>query len=116
MEISTMRQRFTIAAVLTAFTGGVLLLAQASRTAEVQFKAAQHKEQVEGDLKGAIEQYKKIAQGSDRAVAAKALVAIGQCYEKLGNAEARNAYDRVVREFADQSESVDQARARLAAM
>ena len=110
-----MRKRLMIAA-LTACTGGVLLLAESPRTAEVQFKAAQHKEQVEGDLKGAIEQYKKIAQISDRTLAARALVAIGQCYEKLGNAEARNAYERVVREFADQAESVGQARTRLVAL
>ncbi len=111
-----MRQRFTIAAVLAAFTGAMLVLAQAPRPGEVQLKAAQHKEQVEGDLKTAIEQYKKIAQSSDRRLAAKALVAIGECYEKLGSAEARAAYDRVVRDFPDQAESVGLARARLAAL
>lgn len=72
-----MKQTFRIA-VTVAIAGGLLLsrglLAQASRTAEVQLKAAQHTEEVEGDLKGAIEQYKKLAQGGDRAVAAKALV------------------------------------------
>jgi len=89
--------------------------AQASRSAEVQLKAALHKEQVEGDLKGAIEQYQKLANGSNHAVAANALIRMGQCYEKLGDAEARKAYERVVREFADQKEAVEQARALLAA-
>ena len=28
---------------------------------------------------------------------------MGQCYEKLGQKEARSAYERVLREFADQS-------------
>ena len=111
-----MKRRFKITIALAALLGVGQLLAQNSRTAEVQFKEAQHKEQVEGDLKGAIEQYKKIAQGSDRRLAAKALVAIGECYERLGSAEARAAYDRVVREFADQPESATQARARLAAL
>jgi hypothetical protein len=40
---------------------------------------------------------------------------MGQCYEKLGDAQARKAYEQVVREFADQKEAVEQARALLAA-
>src|SRR5205823_6457997 len=73
----------------------------------------QQKEQVEGDLKGAIEQYKKLAEGKDRAIAAKALIRLGECYEKLGQADSRKAYERVIREFADQPESVSVARTKL---
>jgi hypothetical protein len=40
-------------------------------------------------------------------------VQMGGCYEKLGRAEARKAYERVVRDYADQPETVAQARARL---
>jgi len=92
--------------------------AQASRSAEVQLKAALHKEQVEGDLKGAIEQYKKIAAqpGAGRATVATALLRMGQCHEKLGSAEARKAYERLVRDFADQAEVAAEARTRLAAL
>jgi Tol biopolymer transport system component len=73
---------------------------------------------VDGDLKGAIEQYRKIAAqpGAGRATVATALLRMGQCHEKLGNAEARTAYQRVVRDFADQAEIVAQARVRLAAL
>jgi Tol biopolymer transport system component len=81
-----------------------------------QLQAAINKEVVEGDLKGAIELYKKAAQSGSRAVAAKALLQMGQCHEKLGNAEARTAYQRVVRDYADQAEIVAQARVRLAAL
>jgi Tol biopolymer transport system component len=93
--------------------------AQSQDRAEVALKAAIDKEVVDGDLKGAIEQYKKIAQSTNRAVAAKALLRMGQCHEKLGGAEgqeARKAYQRVVRDFADQAEIVAQARVRLAAL
>jgi len=102
--------------LLAMIIGTALLLSglQGGRT-DVQLQAAINKETVEGDLKGAIEQYKKIAQSSDRAVAAKALVRMGQCYEKLGDAEASKAYERVLREFADQKEAVEQARTHLAA-
>ncbi len=68
-------------------------------------QAAIKAEMVDGDLKGAIELYRKLAAGGDRGVAAKALVRMGQCYEKLGDAQARQAYDRVVRDFADQKEA-----------
>ena len=65
-----MLRKFVLA--FTAFSGVALtaglLLAQASRSAEVQFKAAQQKELVEGDLKGAIKDYEKIASGKDRAL------------------------------------------------
>ncbi|MCX6026549.1 MAG: tetratricopeptide repeat protein, partial [Chloroflexi bacterium] len=120
MEGSTMKNILTIALAVAISGIGFqpVSQAQASRSAEVQLKAALHKEQVEGDLKGAIEQYKKIAAqpGAGRATVATALLRIGQCYEKMGNAEARTAYQRVVRDFADQAEIVAQARMRLAAL
>ena len=70
--------------------------------AEVLLKAAMQKELVDGDLKAAIEQYKKIVANysSKGEVAAKALVQMGRCYEKLGSTEARKAYERVLRDYA----------------
>jgi len=92
--------------------------AQRNDSAEVLLRAAMDKETVDGDLKAAIEQYKKVLAraGSNRAVAAQALVGLGICYERQGNAEARKTYDRVLREFADQPEAVRQARGRLAGL
>ncbi len=107
-----------IAVVVIAVLALPAAVAQKADQADVQLKAAIQKEVVDGDLKAAIELYNKVAQSSNRAVAARALVRMGQCYEKLGKAqasEARKAYERVVREFADQKEAVEQARALLAA-
>src|SRR5512135_430773 len=89
--------------------------------AEVALQAAIKIETIDGDLKAAIDAYKNVAAtyGSNRAVAAKALVRMGQCYEKLGAAQAKEAravYGRVVRDYGDQAEIVAQARARLAAL
>jgi Tol biopolymer transport system component len=91
-----------------------LLFGQADTT----LQKAIRKETVEGDLKGAIELYRRaIGQAAkDRATAAQALVHMGECYEKLGDAEARKAYERVVREFGDQGEQAAMARQRLAAI
>ncbi len=89
---------------------------QEPQQAEVLLQAALNKQVVEGDLEEAIRMYEDIVArfASNRPIAAKALVQMGRCYEKLGNEKAREAYERVVREYADQSESVADARARLA--
>jgi Tol biopolymer transport system component len=105
-----------MSAALALLLGAAQKDTQKDPRAEAQLQAAINRETVEGDLKGAIELYQKLADSSDHAVAAKALVRMGQCYEKLGSAEARKAYERVVREFSDQKEMVDSAQARLAAL
>jgi Tol biopolymer transport system component len=103
-----------LAGLLTA----QLATAQKNDRAEVLLQAAQHKQLVEGDLKGAIKIYDQIVanHGNNRAVTAKALIQKGRCYEKMGSAEARKAYDRVVRDYADQREMVAEARARLSTL
>jgi len=75
-------------------------------------------EQAEGNLQAAIQLYERIVKefGNDRALAARALVQMGKCHEKLGSQEAEKAYQRVVRDYADQSEFVAQARELLANM
>src|SRR5579864_2433908 len=91
------------------------LLATAQKTPESMLGAALHQEEVQGDLKGAIAAYQKVLvmPGVGRKTAAEALVGMGQCYEKLGDAESRKAYERVLQEYADQKEAAAVARARL---
>ena len=111
------RLHATVLALAAFAAPGPLCIAAAENPkAEVALKAAMDKEVVDGDLKGAIEQYRKLAQSANRTVAATALVRMGQCYEKLGDTEARKAYERVVRDYAEQRQPVLQARQRLAAM
>jgi len=105
--------------LLVMMMGAALLLGgpQSDRP-DQQLQSAINREVVEGDLKGAIELYKKIAAlpGAGRATVATALLRMGQCHEKLGNAEARTAYERLVREFGDQAGAAAEARTRLAAL
>ena len=109
-----MKRTFFFAALVTVvFAAARVPLAQAPRAIEAQLKAAQHKEEVEGDLKGAIEQYKKIVRSGDRALEARALIRIAECYRKLGDKEARTIYEQVVRQYSDQHEAVALARRRL---
>ena len=109
-----MRRMFRIG--IAAILGAGLLMAQAARTAEVDLKSARHKAEVEGDLKSAIQQYGAIAAKyakSDRSVAAIALVRMAECYQKMGDSEARRIFEQVVREYDDQGEAASIARARL---
>lgn len=87
--------------------------AQSPRGSEMQLRAAQYKADVQGDLSGAIEDYRRIAEGSDRVVAAKALLAMGLSYQKLGTGDARAVFTRIVRDFTDQKSVVAAARAKL---
>ena len=109
------------AALLTVFLAAFLAAGQKNDQAELALKAAIKTETVDGNLKGAIEQYQKIAAqpGAGRATVATALLRMGQCYEKLGEAQAKDAraaYERVVREFGDQAEAAKVARERLSAL
>jgi Tol biopolymer transport system component len=112
-----MKRALIIGMSIATLGGHAMLTAQVARNAEVQMKAAQQKADVQGDLKGAIEDYRRIAAGagSNRALASLALVRMADCYEKLGDAQARAIYKRVVRDFADQAEAVSFARAHLGA-
>src|ERR1051326_314560 len=105
----------TIQRYLLPFLAAVMIAAAQPGNSDAALGAARHLEEAEGNYPAAIEAYKRfLAQyGKDRALAAKALVRMGQCYEKLGDAESRKIYERVVRDYADQKEAVAAARARL---
>ena len=93
-------------------------VAQRVSDAERDLEAAVNKEVVQGDVNNAIGLYRKILSryGSQREIAAKALFHLGQCHEKLGQAEARKSYERIVKEFADQKDLAAQARLRLVSL
>ena len=105
---------------IIAFAAAACLLAPAgiaAQTQDVALRAAMETETVKGDLKAAIDQYRKIVDAThDRAVAATALVRMAECYQKLGDAQARPIFERVVRDYTDQKPALDVARARLAAL
>ena len=80
-----------------------------------RFQQALKKERVDGDLKGAIALYQQILkeQKADRSLSAKVLLQLGSAYEKQGSADAKAAYQRIVRDYSDQTEAASAARARL---
>jgi Tol biopolymer transport system component len=89
--------------------------AQGGVQADKQYQAALHKEMVDGDLRAAIEEYRVISArpGVARELAATALVRMAECFDKLGDPQARAMYERVVRYYGDQPIAAD-VRQRLA--
>jgi len=87
-------------------------------TAEGTYEAALLKKEAEGDLQGAIQLFQKILKTypDKREVAAKALLQIGLCYEKLGNDEATKAYETILKNYTDRPDEVAAARERLTAI
>lgn len=84
----------------------------------VLLRAAIEKEEVDGNLDAAIEQYRHIIKiaGANRTIAAQALLRLGGCYEKRGPEEARRTYQQLIRDYGEQSKEVAAARQRLAAL
>ena len=80
------------------------------------FQKALVKERTEGNLEEAIQLYQRIVRdfAGDHPLAAKALLQMGQCYEKLGKTEARKAYQRVIDNYSDQQSEVALAREAIA--
>ena len=94
--------------------GSSSLHAQDAARVEKLFASARHQETTQGDLRAAIETYRKVVaqSGSNRSLAAQALMRIGECHTKLGDDQARRAYEQVVRDYGDLPEATT-ARARI---
>ncbi len=92
-------------------------LAAQSKSPESMLGAALHQEEVQRDIKGAIAAYKKVlaVRSLNRKIAAEALFHLGLCYQKLGDAEARQTFERLVNEFGDTSWAA-QARPKIVAL
>ena len=119
MKIHQLTRRFLITAGFIA--GAILTMvsystAQKVSESELQFREALHKQQVKGDLPAAVKLYQNIAASktADRAVKARALLQLAECYETLGQ-QSEKVYQQIVRDFADQP-AASQARAKLAAL
>jgi len=92
-----------------------VVLGAYSQTGEDLFQKALRLERNEGKMIEAIELYKAILKQypGNRELAAEAQFHVGLCYEQLGNQEAQNAYQTVVRDYGEQKEVVAKARDRL---
>jgi Tol biopolymer transport system component len=92
---------------------------QSSSDHKVLFEKAKFTMETKGDLKGAINLFEEIIKKypNERDYAAKSLYLIGVCYEKLGerqSQQAQAAFQRLVKDYPDQTDAVNMAKERLA--
>lgn len=102
--------------ILLLATVAALTLAAADRIHENKLQQGIDLLETKGDLPAAISTFEEVSKSSDRSLAARALLYLGSCYQKLGEEKAQSAYERIVREFADQKEAAAEARTRLASL
>ena len=110
-----MKKFLIMIAILTlvAFSFGSL----AQQNGYDLFQKALAKERAEGNLEEAIALYQKVIDKiKDESLAAKAQLRIGICYEKLGRIEARKAYEKVLKNYANQKDTAEEARRRLSVL
>jgi Tol biopolymer transport system component len=88
----------------------------ADRAEERKFQQAVDLMETKGNVQAAMKLFEETARSSDRNLAARALLYLGSCSEKLGVEGAQKAYQRIIKEFADQRVIAEQARARLDAL
>jgi len=94
---------------------GLLVLqttAPAAQSGYDLFQKALAAERANGNLQQAIELYQRVVRefASDRALAARALLRMADCYAKLGNAQARAIYERIARAPVPDGESASARR------
>ncbi|MCX6559378.1 MAG: tetratricopeptide repeat protein [Candidatus Aminicenantes bacterium] len=92
--------------------------AQSAPDAKALFEKAKYTMESLGDLDGAIKLFREIVQKfpKERESAAKSQLYIGLCYQKAGATEAQKAFQSVINDYPEQSETVRIAREKLALM
>src|SRR5688500_14399251 len=110
-----MKHSWSIAFGLAVVALCTPLVAGQGQSAQVMLEAARKAETIDGNPKAAIAEYEKIVKrfANDRAVVADALVRMAGSYRKLGDAQAKAIYERVLREYGDQAAAATIARAAL---
>jgi tetratricopeptide (TPR) repeat protein len=113
-EGSTMKS-YQFIVVILVFAFFLVSAGYGQQTAEQLYQSALYKEEIEGEMDAAIKIYETVIKQypENRPVAAKALLHFGICKERLGLKEAQQAYERVVRDYADQPEPTKLAKERL---
>src|SRR6202008_4846959 len=94
--------RGTVLGVILAAAASLSVQAvQQTQDLDARFQSALYKEQVKLKRDAAVAGYKQVAAlaGSRKDVAAKALLQMAGCYERLGNPAARPTYEQVLSEY-----------------
>lgn len=101
--------------VLTVFVLSAITFA-ADTAREQRLQQAINLMESKGDTAKAMPMLEDVTRSSDRALAARALLYLGQAQERQGADKARATYERIVKEFGNQTEMVAAAQQRLVAL
>ena len=101
--------------VLTVFVLAAIAFG-ADTAREQKLQQAINLMESKGDAAKAMPMLEDVARSSDRALAARALLYLGQAQERQGADKARATYERIVKDFGNQTEMVAAAQQRLAAL
>jgi len=117
-EMKHLLSRSAFFAIAVALLAAVALSAWMQENPRTLYERARLLDEMNQNLKEAITLYGQVADSAkdQPALAARALVQMGRCQERLGQAEARKAYQRVLDEYPGQLEEVKLARERLAVL
>jgi Tol biopolymer transport system component len=109
--------------IYLSLLGAILLISslafsQQTNKAENLYQEALMQMEGRGNYSKALEIFGQIIKDfpGSRQTCARSQFKIGVCYEKLGKSEAQKAYERVIKDFADQGDVVAEARGRLDAL
>lgn len=107
-----------IAALWSFVAAGLAGAAQVPRAPSEahEFQEAVRLMDTRRDCRAATTVFARLGESADRALAARALIYLGQCREWLAHDDADAAYRRVIEEYPDQRAAVEEARRRLAAL
>ncbi len=110
-----MKQSLRIVALGLALVSSV---AYGQETPDMLFQSAQYAETVRGDLQVALQMYQQVVTHPETppSLAARALLQMGSCYEKLGDPRATEIYRRIVGDYPNQTDFAALARSRLTAL
>lgn len=112
-----MRKLVALITALLLVSTATLIVAQRV-TGDDLFQQALDQERGRRDIAAAIRIYERILKEfpANRALMARTLAQLGDCYEKLGQSRAQEYYQQVIARYPEQTDMVGKARARLASL
>jgi Tol biopolymer transport system component len=110
-----MNEKNIFISLLISFSVVFVFAFQSSSDLKILYEKAKYAMETKGDLQEALNIFKQIVDNTNasRPLRAKALFHIGLCNEKLGNREAKIAYQQVIQNYGEQKEIVAKAQERL---
>ena len=114
--MASSRQAWRATLIALALASSVTLGAAQFDDQSRKLQQAVHLMETRGDYAGAIAAFEEIAAGEDRDAAARALLYMAICYERLDPNNALDVYERLIERYPDKRVVIAEATSRLQAL